>query len=383
MKAETHATVRLLRTRRVERAVLVAMTVLAAAAGVWAGDVLKVGPGQAYETIQAAVDAAVPGDAVLVYPGTYPETVSVTKSSISIVAQGEGVVVGPPPAEKKACFEVAADGVLIQGFDLTGTVMAPAIRLGGSRNRFSGNRIYDLGGLGVNAISSYSSKCGYDFNVIDHNDITGADLGIEINCGSRTAVNKGNQIVGNHIYGVGALGVGILNAVGCTIADNLIENVPFGYGISVGAADSKVPQHSHLVLGNTITDASEVGIIVLPTLGSNLTKVTVSGNKIVSTEGYGIWLTTDSGARLSHNAVSDNLVTDTQNTGLVIDNGVNKNDVEGNVVLGSVIYGVQVNGNHNKVTSNTVLGSGMLDLADGGTGNKWKENVYETASWGP
>jgi hypothetical protein len=359
-----------------------AAAVCCAATGAWAGNALKAGPGQQYAAIQPAVDAAQTGDAILVYPSTYPESVSVTKNGISIVAQGSGVVVGPPPVEKKACFEVKADGVVIYGFELTGTMMAPGIRFEGSHNRFSGNRIYGLGGLGVNAIDCYNSNGGTDFNVIDHNDITGADLGIEINCGSKTAVNKGNMIIGNHVHDVGSLGIGVLNGVECTIADNVIEEVPFGYGISVGAAANQTPQHSHLVTGNTISGAAIAGIVVMPTQTTNLTKVTVSPNQIGSS-GIGIWFTKDSGARLADNVVSDNSISGAQNTGIQLDNGVNKNQVVSNVILGSAIYGIQANGDHNGITSNTVLESGMLDLADGGKGNRWKENVYETCSWNP
>src|SRR3990167_10067719 len=38
---------------------------------------LEVGVGRAYSTIQAAVNAAQAGDTVLVYPGTYNESVSI------------------------------------------------------------------------------------------------------------------------------------------------------------------------------------------------------------------------------------------------------------------------------------------------------------------
>src|SRR3990172_3394319 len=38
---------------------------------------LEVGVGRTYSTIQAAVNAAVAGDTVLVYPGTYNESVSI------------------------------------------------------------------------------------------------------------------------------------------------------------------------------------------------------------------------------------------------------------------------------------------------------------------
>jgi pectin methylesterase-like acyl-CoA thioesterase len=61
-----------------------------AAVGAWSQTVLRVGPGQPYTTIQAAVDAARSGDGILVYPSTYSESVSVTRSGISIVPMEAG-----------------------------------------------------------------------------------------------------------------------------------------------------------------------------------------------------------------------------------------------------------------------------------------------------
>jgi len=63
------------------RVVLLSFVVVCCAAvGAWSQVVLRVGPGQQYATIQSAVDAARTGDAILVYPSTYKESVSVNKN---------------------------------------------------------------------------------------------------------------------------------------------------------------------------------------------------------------------------------------------------------------------------------------------------------------
>ena len=90
--------------------VLLGLPVLAGAA------TIEVGPGQ---SIQAAVDAASPGDTILVKAGTYKETVVVTKSDLTI--QGQDAVLGapteaPPPGpcsdpEKPS----AVDGFCVSG----------------------------------------------------------------------------------------------------------------------------------------------------------------------------------------------------------------------------------------------------------------------------
>jgi len=48
--------------------------------------ILEVGSGKPYSTIQDAVNAASGGDEIIVYPGTYNETVSVQKSDLTIRA---------------------------------------------------------------------------------------------------------------------------------------------------------------------------------------------------------------------------------------------------------------------------------------------------------
>ncbi|MEM2962781.1 MAG: right-handed parallel beta-helix repeat-containing protein, partial [Candidatus Bathyarchaeia archaeon] len=60
---------------------------------------LHVGPGQPYTTIQAAVNAANPGDTIIVHPGTYDEQVVVDKS-LTIQGYGDTTIVKPSSAAK-------------------------------------------------------------------------------------------------------------------------------------------------------------------------------------------------------------------------------------------------------------------------------------------
>jgi hypothetical protein len=354
-----------------------------AAVGAWSQTVLRVGPGQPYATIQSAVDAARSGDGILVYPSTYNESVSVTRSGISIVAQGSGVIVNAYPAQGKACFEVKADRVLIHGFGLTGTNMAPGIRFEGSYNRFSGNRIYDLNAPGVNALNCRAPNGGSDYNVIENNDVTGADLGIIVGSDSKTAVNRGNRIIGNHVHSIGTSGIAIYNGIGCVISGNVIENIPFGLGISISNLNNNTPQHSNAVTGNTISGTYECGIGVFANGTGNLSRITLSHNKISQPGGIGIVLQKDAGARLAENVISDNWISEAQDDGILVDDSVNKNRVESNLLLECGTYGIQVNGNHNKIQWNTALENGTYDLAKGGKDNHFNDNIYETCSWKP
>lgn len=50
---------------------------------------LTVGSGQAYATIQDAVNAASPGDTIIVNSGTYPESVNIYKA-VDLIGQDTG-----------------------------------------------------------------------------------------------------------------------------------------------------------------------------------------------------------------------------------------------------------------------------------------------------
>src|SRR4051812_36308994 len=73
---------RVIRNATVAVALVASCIVLGVASPASAKSTLMV-PSQ-YSTIQAAVDAAKPGDTVLIAPGTYHEQVNVTKDNITI-----------------------------------------------------------------------------------------------------------------------------------------------------------------------------------------------------------------------------------------------------------------------------------------------------------
>lgn len=124
------------------------------------------------ESIQAAVNAADPGDTIIVRDGTYTENVDVNKQLIIRSENGPANCVIRAVNPNDHVFEVTADNVTINGFTVTGATgrSMAGIYLGGgveyatiSNNSISGNH------RGV--ILSYS-----DNNTLSANNITSSDI---------------------------------------------------------------------------------------------------------------------------------------------------------------------------------------------------------------
>ena len=108
----------MLRTKLVSNPLLFAAVVLivcAALAEPASAATLTVGAGGQFKTIQQAVDAAKPGDTVLVAPGTYTENIVVNKP---LTITGNATVEAADSS--KDVFLVTSQGVQIDGLTITG-----------------------------------------------------------------------------------------------------------------------------------------------------------------------------------------------------------------------------------------------------------------------
>ena len=366
---------------------------------------LEVGDDKPYETIQAAVDDAVSGDTILVYPGYYPESVTITKSNLTLIAQAEGVYVEPPEV---AGFHITADRVTIRGFTIWyGILCAPAIVFEGSFNTFAENTMVlsqespCVGGI---AFTCADYDGGSDYNTIENNIITG-DQALQIASYAPDALNKGNVVRDNLIDGYD-VALFINNGEGFSISGNEVYS-DNGVCISIWA-DNTIPQGNHRIKNNTATGCGFLGVgsgIELHALnGTKLTHNKISQN-VVSQSFFspGIYLhTDDSGAVVSHNQIRDNtvymnfhgvylgpgadnnlilgnLVETNHGMGIVIESDNNK--IVKNDALSNATEGISVDGDNNLIVNNTALDNPVWDLADYGLDNKWLSNEYETASW--
>jgi len=128
----------ILRSRTVHALPLVAATALCAFAH---AAQLKVGSGMPYATIQAAINASVNGDEVLVEPGTYLESLD-TKGKLITVRGRTGMqntYVMPPSAGMSLiqCKTGETAATLIEGFTFANASGAPGVVISGSSPTFS------------------------------------------------------------------------------------------------------------------------------------------------------------------------------------------------------------------------------------------------------
>jgi parallel beta-helix repeat protein len=86
--------------------------------------VIHVGRDQPYKTIQSAVDAAVPGIAIVVHEGTYNENVTVDQSVIikSLSGPAKTIVQTSPPYSDNNVFRITASCVTLSGFTIKSAI---------------------------------------------------------------------------------------------------------------------------------------------------------------------------------------------------------------------------------------------------------------------
>ena len=73
-----------------------------------------------YPTIQQAINAASPGETIVVKDGTYVENVKVNKSVTIISENGSANCIVQAVRSYDNVFEITADNVTISGFTITG-----------------------------------------------------------------------------------------------------------------------------------------------------------------------------------------------------------------------------------------------------------------------
>ncbi|HAL62236.1 MAG TPA: hypothetical protein DCP08_07530, partial [Chloroflexi bacterium] len=255
----------------------------------------------ACKTIQYAIDyKAGDGDTIIVAAGTYAENVNVDKP---LILQGasrpiiDGNQTGP-------CITIAADGVTIDGFELTNGTTAGVASWGTDNSVISNNVIHDnlnVPGYAGMGIMFWSDSDDFDNNTIEGNEIYNNDRqGIYIGGETPDYISEGNTISGNTIYNNGlytypngpdasAYGIQLSFADNNTIEENEIydhddwEPSPgFDFAQGIYLFDS----NENVITGNNLHDNNYGVGLWRPSraAGNNY----INFNNIAGNTGYGV-----------------------------------------------------------------------------------------------
>ena len=303
-------------------------------------DVLEVGKGADYETIQSAVDAAKAGDLVLINSGVYNESITITTPYLTIRGKDRnGVIIDGEFMRENGIQIYEADGVSVENLSV--------------RN-FSLNGVYWNNSKGYKAshVTAYNNG---DYGVYAFNSTDG---------------------IFEKIYASGhpdsGIYIGQCYPCNALIYDSVVEGNALGYsGTNAGG---------HLYIYNNIWRDNMSGIIP-NTLDSELNppgrETTIVGNLVVDNNNY--------------EAPANRFGLVAQGMGIVMPGRVG-DIVEKNIVVNHDKYGLvaspmlDVNlyfSQHVQVKNNIIMDSGYTDLAlagPWGPGNCYEGNIYQTST---
>ncbi|MER5551888.1 right-handed parallel beta-helix repeat-containing protein [Streptomyces sp. NPDC002793] len=332
---------------------------LAAVPSVASGDSDRVvRPG---ESIQTAVDAARPGDTVVVLPGTYRESVLITTPGLTLRGTGERTVIVPAAAK--------------------GTKAAHACAAGGNGICVIGTKGHTVDDVRIRSLTvSGFDKSGVWASWTDRLSVHGVAARENGTWGIAQERSTRGYFRNNIATGNGDAGVFVANSVteegGATDTGGtrIVENSVSGNRIGVTARRVR-----NLVIdGNTMTGNCS-GVFVVgdeskPAAGA----MTISGNRILENNKF-----CPATPRLSAIQGSGIVLTGSEAT------TVRSNDIRGNVgstpLSGGILLFKSFVGalnTDNTISENRVRGNKPADLADrdtAGTGNSFVRNTCGTS----
>ncbi len=252
---------------------------------------------QDYPTIQAAIDAAQPGDNIVVQKGHYKELISIDKS-VNLIGEGWPVIDGGSPKGNRntiSIFYLGDRAGKIEGFVITGGgtgELGHGINIWDSSPEIVNNKITgNHHGIGIHGSESQTGRTKIHGNLIYDNMV-----GIGNGKDSRAHIFE-NQVFNNDVVGIGCRG---------KAAPIIERNVIYGNHIGVGVREVSAP----LIRGNRIYDNVD-GVVVGPlsTIKSfTFNDIVIDGNLIAKNRHIGINITSFNKSKvvITNNTVASN-----------------------------------------------------------------------------
>ncbi|MFB6680206.1 nitrous oxide reductase family maturation protein NosD [Streptomyces sp. NPDC057684] len=331
-------------------AAVVASGVGAAAPSADCRTVHRVKPG---ESIQKAVNTAKPGDVIVLSPGTYHESVSITVSGLTLRgASARSTVIVPAKASTDSACAKAGNGICVTGtkskpvehvtvrsLTLRGFTKSGLWATGTDRLRVEEVTSEKNGQWGIGQERSVRGVFRHD--IVEANGDAGLFLGNTVDAEEGALDSKGTVISHNRLLG---------NRIGVTV--RRMRNVAVAHNEATGnctamflVGDENKPRPGALKVRNNYVHANN--------------KYCAATARLPFLQGSGIILT----------GIEDSLVAENS-----VVNNVGKAPMSGGIVLAKNFKGAL--NQRNEIRDNVVTGNGTADLAnqDKGKGNRFRDN---------
>lgn len=305
------------------------------------------GPVADFTSIQAAIDNALPGDTILIYPGVYEENVDVYVTNLTLTSESsssEDTIV-KAASSLDDTFYIIADGVTIHGLNITGPAGFPnaGIHLNGVKNcNIESNQLS----------SNYTDPTLIIFSANNSSLVlnnSGSDTGSGIRLDSSS-----NNFLGNNMVSGNGTSILLRNSTENTLLNNSVSGSNYGIWVdssSNNTLDGNIlfnniigaylkTSSGNVLNNNKVSNSTDSGINLWYSVGNTLSNSTASKNKVsivlrnssenllnnntVSDSNYGFWLYSSS----NDNKLNDNRALDNQI-------GIHVKESSGNVLTGN------------------------------------------------